>query len=180
MLKTIFLFWPLCSILLSSYFHVFLFQRKEAIAHRVMGSIHHSLDAVQSLNAPKVTTLFVCFSTVTLDLLWRNVLLLVYRRRRIQDHFQHSGNVYAIYRQLPSHHRFVMITECCPILISLFFLNVQSTEDTRVCFGRSGIHGWGLFARREIQEGEMVFLIIVYLLVHLLWLLCCSRQVFDT
>jgi len=26
----------------------------------------------------------------------------------------------------------------------------------RVCFGRSGIHGWGLFARRNIQEGEMV------------------------
>ncbi|CAI0546766.1 unnamed protein product [Linum tenue] len=30
------------------------------------------------------------------------------------------------------------------------------TERTRVCFGRSGIHGWGLFARRNIQEGEMV------------------------
>ncbi|KAF4380411.1 hypothetical protein F8388_024704 [Cannabis sativa] len=30
------------------------------------------------------------------------------------------------------------------------------TENDRVCFGRSGIHGWGLFARRKIQEGEMV------------------------
>ncbi|OAY69147.1 Histone-lysine N-methyltransferase ATX4 [Ananas comosus] len=30
------------------------------------------------------------------------------------------------------------------------------TEQSRVCFGRSGIHGWGLFARRNIQEGEMV------------------------
>ncbi|CAH2077734.1 unnamed protein product [Thlaspi arvense] len=30
------------------------------------------------------------------------------------------------------------------------------TEMDRVCFGRSGIHGWGLFARRIIQEGEMV------------------------
>ncbi|KAH9723999.1 Histone-lysine N-methyltransferase ATX5 [Citrus sinensis] len=30
------------------------------------------------------------------------------------------------------------------------------TEHDRVCFGRSGIHGWGLFARRNIQEGEMV------------------------
>ncbi|CAB79593.1 putative protein [Arabidopsis thaliana] len=34
--------------------------------------------------------------------------------------------------------------------------NVQRTEMDRVCFGRSGIHGWGLFARRNIQEGEMV------------------------
>ncbi|KAJ4781027.1 Histone-lysine N-methyltransferase [Rhynchospora pubera] len=33
---------------------------------------------------------------------------------------------------------------------------LQSTEHTRVCFGRSGIHGWGLFALRNIQEGEMV------------------------
>ncbi|CAI0449934.1 unnamed protein product [Linum tenue] len=34
--------------------------------------------------------------------------------------------------------------------------HLQKTERTRVCFGRSGIHGWGLFARRNIQEGEMV------------------------
>ncbi|XP_020527882.1 histone-lysine N-methyltransferase ATX4 isoform X1 [Amborella trichopoda] len=33
---------------------------------------------------------------------------------------------------------------------------LQSAEKKRVCFGRSGIHGWGLFARRNIQEGEMV------------------------
>lgn len=33
---------------------------------------------------------------------------------------------------------------------------LQSTESLRVCFGKSGIHGWGLFARRRIQEGEMV------------------------
>nr|CAD1834160.1 unnamed protein product [Ananas comosus var. bracteatus] len=33
---------------------------------------------------------------------------------------------------------------------------LQLTEQSRVCFGRSGIHGWGLFARRNIQEGEMV------------------------
>ncbi|KAA3459928.1 histone-lysine N-methyltransferase ATX4 [Gossypium australe] len=33
---------------------------------------------------------------------------------------------------------------------------MQRTEHDRVCFGRSGIHGWGLFARRNIQEGEMV------------------------
>ncbi|XVE58382.1 hypothetical protein DITRI_Ditri04bG0165400 [Diplodiscus trichospermus] len=33
--------------------------------------------------------------------------------------------------------------------------HLQRTENDRVCFGRSGIHGWGLFARRNIQEGEM-------------------------
>ncbi|EPS67786.1 hypothetical protein M569_06988, partial [Genlisea aurea] len=30
------------------------------------------------------------------------------------------------------------------------------TEKYRVCFGKSRIHGWGLFARRNIQEGQMV------------------------
>ncbi|KAI9110050.1 hypothetical protein K1719_019091 [Acacia pycnantha] len=34
--------------------------------------------------------------------------------------------------------------------------HLQKTENHRVCFGKSGIHGWGLFARRDIQEGEMV------------------------
>ncbi|XP_010049124.1 histone-lysine N-methyltransferase ATX4 isoform X2 [Eucalyptus grandis] len=34
--------------------------------------------------------------------------------------------------------------------------HLQRTEHDRACFGRSGIHGWGLFARRNIQEGEMV------------------------
>ncbi|XP_015577364.2 histone-lysine N-methyltransferase ATX3 [Ricinus communis] len=34
--------------------------------------------------------------------------------------------------------------------------HLQKTECHRVCFGKSGIHGWGLFARRNIQEGEMV------------------------
>ncbi|XP_010537097.1 PREDICTED: histone-lysine N-methyltransferase ATX4-like isoform X2 [Tarenaya hassleriana] len=34
--------------------------------------------------------------------------------------------------------------------------HLQSTEMERVCCGRSGIHGWGLFGRRNIQEGEMV------------------------
>jgi len=33
-------------------------------------------------------------------------------------------------------------------------------EKLRVCFGKSGIHGWGLFARRNILEGEMVTLLI--------------------
>jgi ABC-type thiamine transport system substrate-binding protein len=33
---------------------------------------------------------------------------------------------------------------------------LQKTEKKTVCFGKSAIHGWGLFARRAIQEGEMV------------------------
>lgn len=36
------------------------------------------------------------------------------------------------------------------------YTRFQKTEMDRVCFGRSGIHGWGLFARRNIPEGEMV------------------------
>ncbi|KAK7275362.1 hypothetical protein RIF29_16478 [Crotalaria pallida] len=34
--------------------------------------------------------------------------------------------------------------------------HLQKKEKLRICFGKSGIHGWGLFARRDIQEGEMV------------------------
>lgn len=34
--------------------------------------------------------------------------------------------------------------------------HLQRTETHRVCFGKSGIHGWGLFARRKIQEGDMI------------------------
>ncbi|XP_051137954.1 histone-lysine N-methyltransferase ATX4-like [Andrographis paniculata] len=34
--------------------------------------------------------------------------------------------------------------------------HLQRTEKDKVCFGRSAIHGWGLFARRNILEGEMV------------------------
>lgn len=42
------------------------------------------------------------------------------------------------------------------LILKLSICSVQRTENDRVCFGRSGIHGWGLFARRDIQEGEMV------------------------
>ncbi|CAN1762238.1 Histone-lysine N-methyltransferase ATX3 [Linum perenne] len=34
--------------------------------------------------------------------------------------------------------------------------HLQKTEKNRICFGKSGIHGWGLFAQRNIHEGEMV------------------------
>ncbi|KAJ4828953.1 hypothetical protein Tsubulata_028376 [Turnera subulata] len=33
--------------------------------------------------------------------------------------------------------------------------HLQKTECYRVCFGKSGIHGWVLFARCNIQDGEM-------------------------
>lgn len=33
---------------------------------------------------------------------------------------------------------------------------LQKTENKRVSCGRSGVHGWGLFAARKIQEGQMV------------------------
>ncbi|XP_051132555.1 histone-lysine N-methyltransferase ATX3 [Andrographis paniculata] len=33
---------------------------------------------------------------------------------------------------------------------------LQRTENYRVCFGKSRIHGWGLFARRSLQEGDMI------------------------
>ncbi|CAL9137056.1 unnamed protein product [Musa acuminata var. zebrina] len=78
-------------------------KQEEAIAHRLMGPSHHSLDVVQSLNAPREEKDPELFST--------------FRER---------------------------------------LYHLQSTEKSRVCFGRSGIHGWGLFALRNIQEGEMV------------------------
>ncbi|KAL7125696.1 hypothetical protein ABFS83_14G133700 [Erythranthe nasuta] len=34
--------------------------------------------------------------------------------------------------------------------------HLKKRENYRVCFGKSGIHGWGLFARRNIQEGDMI------------------------
>lgn len=37
---------------------------------------------------------------------------------------------------------------------------LQRTENRRICFGKSRIHGWGLFARINIQEGEMVLELI--------------------
>lgn len=40
------------------------------------------------------------------------------------------------------------------------FVDIQKTEKDKLCFGKSGIHGWGLFARRNILEGEMVSQII--------------------
>ncbi|XP_020211355.1 histone-lysine N-methyltransferase ATX5 [Cajanus cajan] len=75
----------------------------EAVSHQARGHYHHPLDAIQSLNTPRVVPEPQAFSS--------------FRER---------------------------------------LYHLQRTENERVCFGRSGIHGWGLFARRNIQEGEMV------------------------
>ncbi|GJZ24622.1 histone-lysine N-methyltransferase ATX3-like protein isoform X1 [Tanacetum coccineum] len=76
---------------------------KEALFHRLMGPIQHSIEAIDCLNS----------------------------HREVQD--------------LSSFSTFKEKLEC-----------LQRTENLRVCFGKSGIHGWGLFARRNIQEEEMV------------------------
>ncbi|XP_022898395.1 histone-lysine N-methyltransferase ATX5-like isoform X1 [Olea europaea var. sylvestris] len=66
----------------------------------------------------------------------------------------------------PSHHPFDVI-DCLTLhkqvevgtCFSTFrerLSHLQRTEKNRVCFGKSRIHGWGLFARQNIQEGEMV------------------------
>ncbi|KAL5719182.1 hypothetical protein ACHQM5_011996 [Ranunculus cassubicifolius] len=73
-----------------------------AMAHRVMGPYHHSLDAILSLNT------------------WE----------------ERDEKSFPTFKERLRH--------------------LQRSERHRVCFGRSGIHGWGLFARRNIQEGEMI------------------------
>lgn len=66
----------------------------------------------------------------------------------------------------PRHHSLDIITSLnkCkeveePAIFSTFkdrLNHLQMSENQRVGFGKSGIHGWGLFARQSIQEGEMV------------------------
>ncbi|KAL6513637.1 hypothetical protein OROGR_021123 [Orobanche gracilis] len=55
---------------------------------------------------------------------------------------------------LSSHHK-----DAEGVIFSTFrdrLQHLKRTEKYQVCFGKSKIHGWGLFARRSIQEGEMV------------------------
>ncbi|KAH7315192.1 hypothetical protein KP509_21G038700 [Ceratopteris richardii] len=35
-------------------------------------------------------------------------------------------------------------------------INLDKTQGSRICIGKSAIHDWGLFARRDIEQGEMV------------------------
>ncbi|KAK9094057.1 hypothetical protein Scep_025526 [Stephania cephalantha] len=81
----------------------------EAMAHRVMGLCHHTLDEIQSLNTIREEKEPKSFST--------------FKERLHELQASHLST---------------------------------RTEKHRVCFGKSGIHGWGLFARNNIQEGEMV------------------------
>ena len=50
----------------------------------------------------------------------------------------------------------ISIVACNTVLDSWVNSSKQVRENTIVCFGRSGIHGWGLFTRRSVQAGEMV------------------------
>ncbi|MCO5609863.1 hypothetical protein L7F22_064096 [Adiantum nelumboides] len=61
----------------------------------------------------------------------------------------HSSEVISSLRQEESH-----IREMASLQERL--IDLQRTEKSRVCCGRSGIHGWGLFTRRPILVGEMV------------------------
>lgn len=63
---------------------------------------------------------------------------------------------------LPTSHKNMDLYD---VLIDMFL--IQRTEYLRVCFGKSGIHGWGLFARRKIQEEEMVLASTLLWFYHL-------------
>ncbi|CAA7397417.1 unnamed protein product [Spirodela intermedia] len=54
----------------------------------------------------------------------------------------------------PRHHSLDAIEHLNPAKDEMASRPFSSFRD--LCFGKSGIHGWGLFARRNIQEGEMV------------------------
>ncbi|XP_010469021.1 PREDICTED: histone-lysine N-methyltransferase ATX3-like isoform X1 [Camelina sativa] len=70
----------------------------------------------------------------------------------------------AIYHRLkgPSHHSLGEIENLNSFKEADFISfrerlkHLQRTENLRVCFGKSGIHGWGLFAKKNIQEGQMI------------------------
>ncbi|KAL3613494.1 hypothetical protein CASFOL_042639 [Castilleja foliolosa] len=55
---------------------------------------------------------------------------------------------------LSSHHK--DIEEVKALTFREQLERLKKTEKLKVCFGKSRIHGWGLFARRSIQEGEML------------------------
>ncbi|KAJ0044708.1 hypothetical protein Pint_05024 [Pistacia integerrima] len=106
---------------------------EEATSHQVMGPCHHPLSTIQSLNTFRVVEEPKSFSSF---------------RERLY-HLQ--ANIYL--------HQFTSLIIISLSCLSNYFMDthpLQRTENDRVCFGRSGIHGWGLFARRNIQEGEMV------------------------
>nr|XP_011470230.1 PREDICTED: histone-lysine N-methyltransferase ATX5 [Fragaria vesca subsp. vesca] len=81
------------------------------------------------------------------------------RKRTEEEAVAHQvmGHSHHPLEAIRSLNKFRVVEE--PLTFSSFrerLYHLQRTENDRVCFGRSGIHGWGLFARRNIQEGEMV------------------------
>ncbi|PRQ60412.1 putative histone-lysine N-methyltransferase transcription regulator PHD family [Rosa chinensis] len=81
------------------------------------------------------------------------------RKRTEEEAVAHQvmGHSHHPLEAIRSLNKFRVVEE--PLTFSSFrerLYHLQRTEKDRVCFGRSGIHGWGLFARRNIQEGEMV------------------------
>lgn len=45
---------------------------------------------------------------------------------------------------------------CCAVNTSSFLRVCQALEPKRITFGKSGIHGWGIFARQAIPADTMV------------------------
>lgn len=154
--------------MLTSFLFFFLFsafQRigEEPIAHRVTGPCHHSLISIQNLKVIRVIfsslTLIYSFTFLS-DLIKRNYSVLFFPfNQEIEE-----PKTFSTFRERLHHlqAKFYSIR-----FNTYYFMNtlslylcvhslLQKTEKDRVCFGRSGIHGWGLFARRNIVEGEMV------------------------
>ncbi|KAM7273153.1 hypothetical protein ACFE04_027817 [Oxalis oulophora] len=112
---------------------------EEAVAHRVGGPCHHPLGVIQSLNVFRVLEEEPKdFSSFKERL--HHLQSIEISPVRSLSHF-------------PPNNALVFDLGFSFLTSSLDF---QRTEMDRVCFGKSGIHGWGLFARRNIQEGEMV------------------------
>ncbi|XP_024971078.1 histone-lysine N-methyltransferase ATX4-like isoform X1 [Cynara cardunculus var. scolymus] len=99
------------------------------IMHRVTRPCHHSLTTIQRLNSLRV----IIFAFVSIGFC-----------KRLIDH---TPDAFFL-QEMQEPRSFSTFRER--------LRHLQRTENDRVCFGRSGIHGWGLFARRNILEGEMV------------------------
>lgn len=87
---------------------------------------------------------------------WKNMILLGWLCRRFDSQEVDYNYVMVINKYVCSsnfYHRILLDVSFIMANIKLLF---QRTEKHRICFGKSGIHGWGPFARRNIQEGEMV------------------------
>lgn len=79
---------------------------------------------------------------------------------RARNHFLRLENVFITCRYFSLLGTFQSWFCIFCALINSHILCSQLTEKSRVCFGKSGIHGWGLFARRSLQEGEMVLIVL--------------------